>query len=200
MKTHALRLLASALFAVIVVGCSEKADEAAVPMAPDSASRSGQAAKAPATIAGIPETGHFQSSGLKQDEIAAKTNTGVCSVENVVTVTDETPATGDAPNRYRVRRDLGYRLVGFIVDKEAGTVPTDVELVLAGAKVYGAALSTGRPRGDVAEYFDNPAFAQAGFLEDMAFARVERGDYAIYVFDRTSGDFCTTNQSVTVVD
>lgn len=199
MRTTVGLLVAGALAVAAATGCSEKADEAAMPMGSGNGER-GNSAAGPRTIEGIPETGHFAPSDFAAGDIEGSLNQGACSVENVVAAVDEAPAVGDAPNRYRVLRDRAYRLVGFVVDKEAGTVPAAAQLVLAGGQTYAVPLPTGRPRGDVADYFDNPAFAESGFMQDVAFARVSPGEYALYVFDAASGRFCTTSQSVSVTD
>jgi hypothetical protein len=193
MKTNGAVFGTLMLSFALATGCAEKGDQPAFP-APDAAPAG------PPTVAGIAEDRHFASFELPAGGIEAALNAGACSVENIVAVVDEAPASGAAPNQYRVRRDQGYRLVGFVVDKEAGSVPTQARLVLAGRQAYSVPLATGRPRGDVADYFDAPAFGESGFMEDVAFARVAPGDYALYVYDPSSGRYCTTSQSVAVTD
>lgn len=196
MKTDRAVLGTLMLSVALATGCAEKADQPAAP----AASREAAAPAGPPAVVGIAEDRHFTPFELPAGGIEAALNAGACSVENIVAVVDESPASGAAPNQYRVRRDRGYRLVGFVVDKAAGTVPAQSQLVLAGAQAYAVPLPTGRPRGDVAEYFDVPAFAESGFMEDVAFARVAPGEYAFYLYDPSSGRFCTTSQSVAVTD
>lgn len=189
------RLMAALAVASTLVACSEKMDDASRP-AP-AAPAADAAVKAPApTAPGTP----FQSAEATPDAIAAALTGGVCSVENVVTVPDETASPGDRPNTYKATRDVGYRIVGFVVNKERGTVPANVELVLSGVNSYRVPVQTGRPRGDVADYFKNPAFAKAGYMVDVAFSQVQPGDYALYFAENENGttSYCATNQSITV--
>jgi hypothetical protein len=195
MKTNGAVLGTLMLSFALATGCAEKADQPAAPASSPEAAPAG-----PPTVEGIAEDRHFAPFELPPGGIEAALNEGTCSVENIVAVVDESPASGAAANQYRVARDRGYRLVGFVVDKAAGTVPAQAQLILAGAQAYFVPLPAGRPRGDVAEYFDVAAFAESGFMEDVAFARVAPGEYAFYVYDPSSGRFCTTSQSVAVTD
>ena len=187
------RLMATLALASTLVACSEKMDEKPA-QAPAAASGT-NAPSAPA-VPGVP----FQAAQVGPEAIAAALTGGVCSVENVVTVPDETASPGARPNTYKADRDKGYRMVGFAVNKDRGTVPANVELVLSGVESYRVAVETGRPRGDVADYFKNPAFAKAGYMVDVAFTQVKPGEYALY-FAEKDGEataYCATNQSITI--
>lgn len=183
--------LASALSA-----CSEKVDEGAGKPPANRSDARADDAEAP-VVPGTP----FTAATETPETIATMLTGGVCSVENVVTVPDETASPGDRPNTYKVARDKGYRMVGFAVNKDRGVVPQNVELLLSGIRSYKVPVATGRPRGDVAEYFKNPGFAKAGYMVDVAFSQVQPGDYAIY-FIENDGDakaVCATNQSISVL-
>jgi hypothetical protein len=189
------RLMAAIALASTLVACSEKMDEA---------TRPGPAASTPAAstpaAAPVPPGAQFQAAQETPDAIAAALTGGVCSVENVVTVPDETASPGERPNTYVATRDKGYRLVGFAVNKDRGTVPAEVELILSGVNSYRVPVQTGRPRGDVADYFKNPAFAKAGYMADVAFNQVQPGDYALFFAETEGGAkaYCATNQSITI--
>lgn len=190
--TLLFRLFATLSIACALTACSEKADETPRPT-PDNTT----ADAAPAPV--VPGT-RFQDASETPEVIAAGLTGGVCSVENVVTVTDETPSPGARPNTYEASRDTGYRVVGFAVNKDRGIVPANVELLLSGVKSYRVPMQTGRPRGDVAEFFKNPAFAKAGYMVDVAFTDVPPGEYALYVveIEGEARAYCSTNQSLTV--
>lgn len=187
------RILAALAIAWTLAACSEKADEKPRPT-PAASSRASEQA-----VAVVPGE-QFQSAQDTSEGINAALTGGVCSVENVVTVPDEMASPGDRPNTYKATRDKGYRLVGFAVNKDRGTVPATVDLVLSGVNSYRVPVQTGRPRGDVADYFKNPAFAKAGYMADVAFTQVQPGSYAIYFAetDGTARSYCATNQSITV--
>lgn len=188
------RLLAVLSVATTLAACSEKADEKP---RPTPAARGADAAEAAAPV--VPGA-KFQPAQETPEAIAAALSGGVCSVENVVTVPDETASPGTRPNTYKASRDVGYRLVGFAVNKDRGTVPATVDLLLSGVNSYRVPVQTGRPRGDVADFFKNPAFAKAGYMVDVAFTGVQPGEYAVY-FVETDGQaraYCATNQSISV--
>lgn len=187
------RILSVLAVACALAACSEKADEKPRPVP----AASSKAAEPSAPV--VPGE-QFEVAQDTAEAINAALTGGVCSVENVVTVPDETASPGDRPNTYRAARDVGYRLVGFAVNKDRGTVPATVDLILSGVNSYRVPVQTGRPRGDVADYFKNPAFAKAGYMVDVAFTQVQPGSYAIY-FAQTEGAvrlYCATNQSITV--
>lgn len=181
-----------------LAACSEKADEPRNPAAPGPGGASTDEVGPGPLVAGIPESAHLMPTDIDANAMVANLTSGACRIEHIVTVTDEEPAETDSPVQFRVDNKQGYRLVGFMVDKDAGQVPTDVELVLSGVGTYSVPIKTGLPRGDVAEFFSNPALANAGFLEDVAFARVEPGDYALYMVDKAGGTTCSTSQSITI--
>lgn len=187
------RLIAALSVATSLAACSEKADDK--PQQGPAA----QGADAKPAEPVVPGT-RFQPSQETPETIAAALTGGVCSVENVVTVPDETASPGERPNTYKASLGSGYRLVGFAVNKDRGTVPANVDLLLSGVTSYRVPVQTGRPRGDVADFFKNPAFAKAGYMVDVAFTGVQPGEYALY-FVETDGEakaYCATNQSITV--
>lgn len=191
--TNTSRLLTVLAFACALAACSEKGDQKPRPT-PNAST--GAAEPAAPVVPGE----QFQAAQETSEAISAALTGGVCSVENVVTVPDETPSPGDRPNTYKATRDKGYRMVGFAVNKDRGTVPATVDLVLSGVNSYRVPVQTGRPRGDVADYFKNPAFAKAGYMVDVAFTGVQPGSYAVYFAetDGTTRSYCATNQSITI--
>jgi hypothetical protein len=193
--SDAFRILAALAIAGSLAACSEKADQAPS-QGPVPAAAGNPAAAAPAAAPGM----KLQPATETPEVIAAALTGGVCSVENVVTVPDEAASPGDRPNTYKASRDKGYRLVGFVVNKDRGVVPQNVELLLSGISSYRVPVQTGRPRGDVADYFKNPAFAKAGYMVDVAFTDVQPGDYALYFVEGEGNarSYCATNQSITI--
>ena len=189
----------AALVAVVVLSaCSERADRAPTAAAP--AAQQTAATEQQAKPALAPEA-RFAASTETLEGLMAMQTTGVCSLENVVTIDANESSPGDKPNSYKVDRGQNYRIVGFATNKDRGVVPADIEIVLAGMRTYSIRLSTGRPREDVADFFDNPSFANAGYLHDADFAGVEPGEYAVFVLEHHADAkaACSTNQSVRVI-
>lgn len=187
----AARLSALVITCAAAAACSEKMDQPA-PQATAPAAESKPAA--------LPPGAQFEAGQETPEGIAQALTKGVCSVENVVTVPENQSSPGEKPNSYVATRDKGYRMVGFAVNKDAGTVPAKVDIVLSGVKSYRLAVETGRPRQDVADFFKTPSFEKAGYMVDVAFSNVEPGDYAIYFVDTAGAQkaSCATNQSITI--
>lgn len=143
----------------------------------------------------------FATSTETVDSITAIQTSGVCSLENIVTIADNASRPGDKPNSYKVNKDESYRLVGFATNQDLGIVPADIEILLSGLKSYSIRLKTGGERGDVAKFFNNDNFANAGFMHDADFSNVDPGEYAVYVLEHDGGKkaACSTNQSITVM-
>lgn len=183
----------------LIAACSERADrvptsDAEAPAAStDTDEREGSPPRAVGPA--------FVPSSETPESMTAMQTGGVCSLENVVTVSDNVSRPGDMPNSYKVSRDSGYRLVGFAINKDKGAAPTNIEIVLSGLQSYSIRVESGRPREDVAKYFDNPAFANAGFMGDADFSGVEAGDYAVYVLEHDGDEkaACSTNQAIAVL-
>ncbi|WP_133478173.1 hypothetical protein [Cognatilysobacter segetis] len=187
----ATRFLALVSFCVVAAGCSEKMDQ------PAPQTSSANPASAPKVL---PAGAQFEAAQETVDAITQSLNSGVCSVENVVTVPENQSSPGAKPNSYVATRDKSYRVVGFAVNKDAGTVPAKVDIVLSGIKSYRLPVETGRPRQDVADFFKTPAFDKSGYMADVAFSNVDPGDYAIYFVDNGTDKkvSCATNQSISI--
>lgn len=187
----AKRLPVLAFACLVLAGCSEKMDQPA-PQASAPTTESAPKVR--------PAGAQFAATQENADSLAGVLNGGVCSVENIVTVPENQSSTGEKPNSYVGTRDKAYRMVGFAVNKDAGTVPAKVDILLAGIRNYQLTVDTGRPRQDVADYFKTPAFDKSGYLVDVAFSDVEPGDYAIYFVDNggAAKTACATNQSITI--
>lgn len=145
----------------------------------------------------------FQSSSETASSIAAMPSHGTCSLESVVSQADNQASPGDYPNTYKVQRGQRYHMVGFATNKDKGSVPEQAEFLLSGLRSYVTPLTTGGPRQDVADYFQVPAFANAGYTLDIGFSDVAPGEYSVYVIERGpdgAGNACPTHQSLTVVD
>ena len=132
--------------------------------------------------------------------IGALPQGGICSLENILTRTNNASNAGDAPNTWKVRRGQGYRIFGFATNKDAGLVPTTITVALVGSKVYELDANTGSQRPDVAQAFNVPVFAQSGYQVDASFDRVEPGSYQAIVLykDGERRIACPTGQTITV--
>lgn len=132
--------------------------------------------------------------------VLAASEFGVCSFENVRTVSDNTSNPGDAPNSWTVGRGEAYEVSGFAVDKTQGIVPQTIKILLAGKSVYGVTIRTGVARPDVAEYFTWGGFLRSGYSCQVAFDDVAPGDYQVLLTqaegNRTS--VCRTFQTISV--
>jgi hypothetical protein len=142
----------------------------------------------------------FALSKETPESVLAMTPSGICSLENVRSVSDNTSNSGSAPNSWKVRKRNAYRLFGFAVNKAQGTVPPTIRILLIGKKVYEISAPTGFDRSDVATNLKVPAFARAGYESDAAFDDVDPGDYQIIAV-QTAGSqslACPTGQTITV--
>lgn len=196
-----------AIKSVVVVGmlfalgaCSEKADDASVTAGKPIDGQESDGLPRPPKVE-VSANAQFALSNETPDSIAEVQTSGVCSLENIVTIADNASSPGDKPNSYKVKNNEAYRVVGFSTNKDRGTVSEDIEIVISGLKSYSVRLTTGGPREDVAKYFNNPDFAKAGYMHDVAFSNVEPGDYAIYVLEHDGAKkaACSTSQSITVI-
>lgn len=192
-------IVVSLCAAMLVAGCTENGGT------PPGATQQGGTV-APEAVAGpespaAPAAPQFAASTETQDGLAARSHSGTCSIENMVVAPEGESATSDKPNTYQVSRDKVFRMVGFAVNKDKGSVPADIGIVLTGNKTYELKSKTGGDRADVADFFKNPAFAKSGFMQDASFEGVEPGEYAIYVVshDGTEAAVCPTHQGVKVL-
>jgi hypothetical protein len=142
----------------------------------------------------------FALSKETPESVLAMAPSGVCSLENVRSVSDNTSNSGSAPNSWKVRKRNAYRLFGFAVNKAQGTVPPTIRLLLVGKKVYELGAPTGFDRSDVAISMKAPAFARAGYESDAAFDDVDPGDYQVIAVQTEGGRAlaCPTGQTITV--
>jgi hypothetical protein len=142
----------------------------------------------------------FALSKETPESVLALTTSGICSLENVRSVSDNTSSPGSAPNSWKVRKRNAYRLFGFAVNKAQGTVPPTIRLLLVGKKVYEIGAPTGFDRSDVATSMKMPAFARAGYESDAAFDDVDPGDYQVIAIQTATGQSlaCPTGQTITV--
>lgn len=189
--------LGLALACLLVTGCSENGGQ------PPSAKTAGGVqpvtdAAEPAVAA--PAVPAFAPSSEEQNALAARVNAGRCSVDNIQVFPDGQVLSQDTPGTYKVGRDGSYRVVGFVVDIDKGTVPSEFRLVLAGNKTYEMKSTTGGPRGDVAESLKNPSFATSGFDQEVSFAGMDPGTYALYILsgEGEGSAICTTFQGLIV--
>lgn len=188
------RILSFVVASLVVAGCSENGGT------PPAGNQTAVAVSDSTTTA-APSGPQFTVSSETQDGLASKVNNGVCSVENVVALPDESAAASDKPNTYEVDRKSEFRLVGFAVNKDKDSVPEDIEIVLTGNKTYSLKSKTGGDREDVGKFFGSPAFAKAGFMQDASFTGVEAGEYAMYVLSGSGEtlEVCPTHQGVRVL-
>lgn len=189
--------LAVALLATLMIaGCTENGGTP-----PGATQAGGEVAPKAEPAEAAPVGPQFATSTETQDGLASRAGTGVCSIENMVVAPEGAAATSDKPNTYQVARDQVFRMVGFAVNKDKGSVPTDIEIVLTGNKTYSLKSATGGDREDVAQFFKNPSFAKAGFMQDASFAAVEPGEYAMYILSQDGDEsiVCPTHQGVKVL-
>lgn len=197
MKTQArpaLGLLAIAFSITALTGCGRDDKFADQPAAPTTAT-----VAAVAERAAVGPEGQFASSDDSAKGIDARTPSPTCSLENVITIADNSLNPGDAPNTYSVDKGKLYKLIGFATDKEAGKVPKSFRMMLLGDHVYSIKGATGAKRPDVATFFKVPGFADAGYQIDAAFDDVEPGSYRVVVLrDGQDDRACPTFQTLIV--
>jgi len=175
---------------LFLVGCSGQGQnsQSAIPTSPSS-------------VMAAPSTAS-QSSQFVEDTAASSTaatrTIDVCSLENVISVSDGAQHPGDAANSYKVSKGVAYKLIGFATDKAAARVPGKIKLVLSGAKRFVRDAETGGDRPDVAEYFKVPAFSHAGYQVDASFDLVPAGTYDVVILETDASAMCPTHQTLTV--
>lgn len=178
---------------LLLAACGK--NEGSVPAAtPDTAARS------PGVVS---STSHAMLGGQFSDYqdvtgLSALKKVGVCSLENVISVSDGSNHPGTSANSYQVTRDAAYKLIGFATDKEAGRVPVKIKMVLIGARTFALDAVTGRDRPDVAKFFKIPALHDAGFQVDASFDQVPVGSYDVSILEMDSNTICPTHQTIKV--
>jgi len=192
-------ILAAVLAAVLISGCNEHGDTGA-PATASPAAGAPASANEPAR-ASVPASAQFAEAKDTAESIKAMTETPTCSLENVVTLADNSTNSGDAPNSYKVQKGKAYKLIGFATNSQAGTVPKAIRLTLVGNKVYALDAVTGSERPDVGTYFKNPALATAGYQADAAFDDVAPGEYSVIAIetDGAAPVACPTHQIINVL-
>jgi hypothetical protein len=154
----------------------------------------------PTDLASIAPEKEFAPSGETAQNVAAIPESGICSLESVLTSADNTSNPGDVPNSWTVGRGELYRLYGFVINKQQESVPARITLLMVGARVYQRDAATGSPRPDVAAAYNLPAFAKAGYECETGFDAVAPGKYEVFGV-HTAGDrrlVCRTFQTITV--
>jgi hypothetical protein len=134
------------------------------------------------------------------DAILALPQFDVCSIDNVLSTSDNSSHPGDVPNSWNVEKGESYNLSGFALDKARGSVPKAIRLLLVGKRVYSITLETGLERPDVAQYFTQDSFRRSGYSSEVRFDDVPPGDYKVVV-TKTQGNrtlVCRTFQTITV--
>ena len=180
------------LLAGLLASCSEQGTTSAPAAAGD--------APAAAVRASVPAEAQFKAAADTAEALKAMTQTGACSLENVVNMADNSLNPGDVPNSYKVGTGNAYKMIGFATNVDAGTVPKTIRIVLSGAQVYSIDSVTGSERPDVATFFKKPALANAGYQADAAFDDVAPGEYSVLLIE-TDGPApiaCPTHQTITI--
>jgi hypothetical protein len=102
-------------------------------------------------LAAVPET-TVAPAGGRLDRIPDHTDYALEFINDLKQPLGKPPA--------RLARSGGLRIAGWAVDREAGQGPASVELLLDHVRYR---CRCGISRGDVADYFQEPGFAAAGF-------------------------------------
>ena len=99
-----------------------------------------------------------------------------------------------------VRRDQPSLLRGYAI-APSGAPPDAFEIVLAGARAYSIAATTGIDRPDVASYFDDPRLARSGFRVGVNYSGLEPGRYAVEFHGMQDGRgwFCESGKTLVVL-
>jgi hypothetical protein len=162
-----------------ILGCRERPKQRRADVAPDQ--QFAILAESAGTVLGAPQF-------------------GICSFENVRSVSDNTSNPGDAENSWIVGRGEAYEVSGFAVDKAQGIVPQTIRLVLVGKSVYAVATKTGVERPDVAQYSTRGSFLRSGYSCQVAFDDVAPGDYQILIAQAEGNRtlVCWTTQTITI--
>jgi hypothetical protein len=187
----------------LALGACQKSDDTAaqspVPGS-DDAAPAAPAAEAAAARADVPADAQFASEDTSLADVQSMKEIATCSLESALDLASGAQSPGSAPNSYLVARGTHYKLSGFATNKDAGSVPANIRLLLVGAQSYAIAAHTGADRPDVASYFKTPAFAKAGYEADAAFDDVAAGDYEVFAIMGEGNDrlACPTHQTLTV--
>jgi hypothetical protein len=187
----------------LALGACQKSDDTAaqspVPGS-DDAAPAAPAAEAAAARADVPADAQFASEDTSLADVQSMKEIATCSLESALDLASGAQSAGSAPNSYLVARGTHYKLSGFATNKDAGSVPANIRLLLVGAQSYAIAAHTGADRPDVASYFKTPAFAKAGYQADAAFDDVAAGDYEVFAImgEGNDGLACPTHQTLTV--
>lgn len=141
----------------------------------------------------------FVISAENAQSIAALKVAGTCSLENIITVADNSKNDG-AENTYKVKKDVAYKLVGFATNVAASTVPKSIRIILVGDDSYSKETTTGLDRPDVVTFFKNPSLTGAGYQLDAGFGNVKPGEYTVFIIDTNSPEkiACPTHQKIFV--
>lgn len=188
-----------ALSTVLLVGCGGKGSGSVAPDSTANRAATEVAPQAPAR-ASVPAGAQFAVATETPESLLAMTESAACSLENVMSIPDNGVNPGDVPNSYKTRKGKAYKMIGFAINKDSGTVPTTIRLVLVGAQVYGMNTVTGSERPDVGTYFNNSTFSNAGYKADAAFDEVVPGDYRVMVLktDGATPVACSTHQTISI--
>ena len=143
---------------------------------------SGQPALTQAEKASSGASNQFAQAAISPAAIAEMQQTGNASLDSVTPAGE--PAAQQPPrDEFKVSRGKLYRIEGFALNKDAGTVPQTIRITLVGASAYELTTKTGIERGDVGDYFKNPAFTGAGFSIEAAFDKVQPGTYTVVIIE-----------------
>lgn len=131
--------------------------------------------------------------------IAAMKTVGTCSLENIVTIANNSTNFG-TKNNYSVKKNIAYKLIGFATNTELSAVPKSIRMMLVGSQTYSLNGTTGLDRPDVAAFFKSPSLTTAGYQIDAEFNNVKPGEYVIFILltDAAAPIACPTHQTVTV--
>ncbi len=204
MKTSQMILLSvAASFAVVITGCNEAppdsqsgrnpasavATQSGAEQAPPAASQSAAEHAPPAASVQTPPVVLLRALDGKVVE-GAKT-VRQCSVDQVSgsLVTDSSS----------IKKGADVTVIGWSSD-DTFNVPAQVTLVLEGAQMYGATMSTGQPRPDVAKALGREGLANSGFSASIDISAAEPGDYKVMVLMQASdgSQLCDTTRHWTI--
>ena len=150
------------------------------PASRQSASPDAASAQAERTSAGAQN--QFTEAGNSPATIAEMRQAGTASLDSV-TPAGTAGAQQPPLEAFRVTKGKLYRIDGYAINKDAGTVPPTIRIMLVGDSAYELIAKTGVDRGDVADYFKNTAFATAGFSTEAAFDNVRPGTYTVFAVE-----------------
>ncbi len=141
----------------------------------------------------------FTVASESNHSIAAMKTVGTCSLENIVTIANNSTNFG-TKNNYSVKKNIAYKLIGFATNSELSAVPKSIRMMLVGAETYSLNGTTGLERPDVATFFKSPSLTTAGYQIDADFNNVKPGEYVVFILetDAATPIACPTHQTVTV--